>query len=444
MSQLSRRKFLFTAGSTAAITLLANSCSSGGNSPQNTAVSPSPKPSVSINPADAPEVTSAKLGFIALTDSAPLIIAKEKGLFEKYGMTDVQILKQASWPVTRDNLELGSSGGGLDGAHILSPMPYLMTLGQITKGNKPVPMYILARLNTNGQAISLAKSYLDLKIQIGDVAKLKEAFAQAKSGGKEVKAAITFPGGTHDLWMRYWLASGGINPDTDISTIPVPPPQMVSNMKVGNMEAFCVGEPWNAQLVNQKFGYSALITGELWKDHPEKAFTLRGDWVDKNPKAAKALTMAILEAQQWCDQPGNQEEMCKIISQDKWLKVPIADILPRSKGNIDYGDGRTVTASPIAMKFWKDFASYPYKSHDIWFVTENIRWGYIPASTDVKKLVDQVNREDIWKEAAKALKVPVAEIPTSSSRGIETFFDGVKFDPENPQAYLNSLPIKKV
>jgi nitrate/nitrite transport system substrate-binding protein len=267
--------------------------------------------------------------------------------------------------------------------------------------------------------------------------------AKAKASGKEVKAAVTFPGGTHDLWMRYWLASGGIDPDNDISTIPVPPPQMVSNMKVGNMEAFCVGEPWNAQLVTQKVGYTALITGELWKDHPEKAFTLRADWVTKNPKAAQALTMAILEAQQWCDKPENQEEMCKIISQDKWLKVPFPDIIGRSKGDIDYGDGRKEKSSTIAMKFWKDFASYPYKSHDIWFMTEDMRWGYIPKDTDVKKLVDQVNREDIWREAAKALKVPVAEIPTSTSRGIETFFDGVKFDPEKPQEYLNSLKIKK-
>jgi nitrate/nitrite transport system substrate-binding protein len=445
MSKFSRRQFLFTAGVTAAGTLLVHGCSSGGSSSSNN--SPSSKnsatPAVNINPADAPEVTTAKLGFIALTDSAPLIIAKEKGLFEKYGMKDVQILKQASWPVTRDNLELGSQGGGLDGAHILSPMPYLMTLGTITKGNKPVPMNILARLNTNGQAISLGKNYLDLKVGVNDSAKLKEAVAKAKASGKEVKAAVTFPGGTHDLWMRYWLASGGIDPDNDISTIPVPPPQMVSNMKVGNMEAFCVGEPWNAQLVTQKVGYTALVTGELWKDHPEKAFTLRADWVTKNPKAAKALTMAIIEAQQWCDKPENIEEMCKIISQDKWLKVPFPDIISRSQGNIDYGDGRMVKGSPIAMKFWKDFASYPYKSHDIWFMTEDMRWGYIPKDTDVKKLVDQVNREDIWREAAKALKVPVAEIPTSTSRGIETFFDGVKFDPEKPQEYLNSLKIKK-
>lgn len=438
MSKISRRKFIVTAGTTAAATLLIHGCTSGSNTSTNASPSGSPSatPSTNISAADAPEVTTAKLGFIALTDAAPLIIAKEKGLFEKYGMKDVQVVKQASWPVTRDNLELGSSGGGIDGAHILSPMPYMMTLGTITKGNQPVPMYILARLNNNGQGISLAKKYLDLKIGT-DAKPLKSSVT------KESKFATTFPGGTHDLWMRYWLAAAGINPDTDVSVVPVPPPQMVANMKVGNMEAFCVGEPWNAQLVTQKVGYSALITGELWKDHPEKALTLRADWVDKNPKAAKAITMAVLEAQQWCDQPGNKEEMCKIISKDQWLKVPFPDIVSRSKGEIDYGTGRIEANSPVLMKFWADNASYPYKSHDTWFLTENIRWGNIPATTDMKAIVKKVNRDDIWKEAAKALGVPAAQIPTSDSRGVETFFDGVKFDPEKPEEYLKSLAIKK-
>lgn len=434
MTKFTRRQFILTAGAATATSLIAHGCSSG-----STSTSSSSSPAASVNPADAPEVTTAKLGFIALTDSAPLIVAKEKGLFEKYGMKDVEVVKQASWPVTRDNLELGSASGGIDGAHILTPMPYLMSLGKITK--QPVPMYILARLNTNGQAISVANTYKELKVGL-DSKPLKEAFAKAKAS-KELKAAMTFPGGTHDLWLRYWLAAGGINPDTDISTIPVPPPQMVANMKVGGMETFCVGEPWNAQLVNQKQGYTALITGELWKDHPEKAFSMRADWVDKNPKAAKALLMAVQEAQQWCDKAENKEEMVQIVSKRQWFKVPEKDIIERAKGNIDYGDGRTEQNSPLLMKFWSDNASYPYKSHDSWFLTEDIRWGYLPADTDIKAIVDKVNREDLWKEAAKTIGVAAAQIPTSTSRGVETFFDGVKFDPEDTAGYLKSLKIKK-
>ncbi|HEY9690231.1 MAG TPA: CmpA/NrtA family ABC transporter substrate-binding protein, partial [Coleofasciculaceae cyanobacterium] len=349
------------------------------------------------------------------------------------------VTKQASWGATRDNLELGSAGNGIDGAHILSPIPYLMTTGKVTK--KPVPMNILARLNTNGQAISLSKAYLGQKISL-DNQPFKEALAKAKAGGKDVKVAVTFPGGNHDLWMRYWLASAGADPNKDVSVIVVPPPQMVANIKTGTMEAFCVGEPWNAQLVSQNLGFSALVTGELWKDHPEKAFAMRADWVEKNPNAAKALTMAVLEAQMWCDKPENTKEMCDIISKREWLKIKAEDILGRSQGTIDFGDGRKEEKFPQSMKFWADFASYPYKSHDLWFVTEDIRWGYLPESTDTKALVDQVNREDIWREAAKALGVPEAEIPKSPSRGVETFFDGTKFDPENPKAYLDGLKIK--
>jgi len=439
MSNLSRRKFLVTAAGAAVGTTILHGCTSSETPEATTTTTTTTAPAPASG--DTPETNAVKLGFIALTDSAPLIIAKEKGLFDKYGMTGVEILKQASWPVTRDNLELGSGGGGIDGAHILTPMPYLMTLGAITKSKQPLPMYIMARLNTNGQAISVSSTYNDLKLGV-DSSPLKEVFAKAKADGKELKCAITFPGGTHDLWMRYWLAAGGIDPNKDVSVIPIPPPQMVANMKVGGMEAFCVGEPWNAQLVNQKIGYTAFVTGEMWKDHPEKAFTLRKDWVDANPKAAKAVMMAILEAQQWCDKPENIDEMCKIVSQDKWFKVPVADIVERSKGNIDYGNGKTVEAFPEKMKFWANNTSYPFKSHDLWFLTEDIRWGYIPSSTDTKKLVDEVNRADLWKEAAKAIGVADADIPTSDSRGVETFFDGVTFDPENPKAYLDSLKIK--
>lgn len=440
MTKFNRRQFIITAGAATATSLLAHGCSTGPATRPGTSSS-SAADSAPVAKLDPPEVKKAKLGFIALTDAAPLIVAKEKGFFKKYGMDEVEVVKQASWPVTRDNLELGSDKGGIDGAHILSPMPYLMTLGKITK--QPVPMYLLARLNTNGQAISISNTYKDLKLG-ADAKALKEGFSKGKSSGKQLKAAMTFPGGTHDMWIRYWLAANGIDPDKDISTIPVPPPQMVANMKVGGMEAFCVGEPWNAQLVNQKVGYTALVTGELWKDHPEKALTMRADWVDKNPKAAKVILVAVMEAQQWCDKPENKEEMVKIISGRQWLKVPEADIIERSKGNIDYGTGRTEQNSPLLMKFWADNASYPYKSHDIWFMTENIRWGYIPADTKVKELVDKVNRSDLWKEAAKSLGVPETQIPTSDSRGVETFFDGVKFDPEKPEEYLKSLKIKKV
>ncbi|MFB7147026.1 CmpA/NrtA family ABC transporter substrate-binding protein [Agrobacterium deltaense] len=386
-----------------------------------------------------PEVKGAKIGFIALTDAAPLIIAAEKGLFAKHGMPDVEVLKQASWGATRDNLVLGGVSNGIDGAHILTPMPYLMHTGKVTQNNVPVPMAILARLNLDSQGISVAREYAETGVQL-DASKLKAAFEKKKAEGKEIKAAMTFPGGTHDLWIRYWLAAGGIDPDKDVSTIVVPPPQMVANMKVGNMDVFCVGEPWNEQLVNQGIGFTACTTGELWKGHPEKALGMRADWVEKNPNATKALLMAVMEAQQWCDEMANKEEMSTILGKRQWFNVPPKDVLGRLKGNINYGNGRVLENTGLQMKFWQDHASYPFRSHDSWFIAENIRWGKFAPDTDVKALVEKVNREDIWRAAAKDLGV--ADLPASTSRGKETFFDGKVFDPENPSAYLESLSIK--
>jgi nitrate/nitrite transport system substrate-binding protein len=388
-----------------------------------------------------PEVKGVKLGYIALTDAAPLIIAQEKGLFAKHGLPEVEVLKQASWGATRDNLVLGGAANGIDGAHILTPMPYLISTGKVTQNNVPVPMSILARLNLDSQGISVAKEYASTGVGI-DASKLKAAFAAKKAAGAEIKVAMTFPGGTHDLWIRYWLAAGGIDPDKDVSTIVVPPPQMVANMKVGNMDAFCVGEPWNEQLVNQGIGFTACTTGELWKGHPEKALGLRSDWIEKNPNATRALMMAVMEAQIWADSMDNKEEMAAILGKRQWFNVPPKDVAGRLKGTINYGNDRVVENSGLEMKFWKDHASYPFKSHDAWFLTENIRWGKFAPDTDIKALVDKVNREDIWRAAAKDLGVAAADIPATSSRGKETFFDGKVFDPENPKAYLDSLAIK--
>jgi nitrate/nitrite transport system substrate-binding protein len=391
-----------------------------------------------------PEVTKAMLGFIALSDAGPLFVAKDKGFFAKHGMPDVEVAKQASWGTTRDNLVLGSEGNGIDGAHILTPMPYLISAGKVTQNNQPTPMYILARLNLDAQCISIAKEYADLKIGT-DSSPLKTVFGQKKAAGRAAKIAMTFPGGTHDLWIRYWLAAGGIDPDKDVETIVVPPPQMVANMKVGTMDAFCVGEPWNLQLINQGIGYTAVNTGEIWNKHPEKSLGMRAAWVDKYPKAAKAVLMAVMEAQQWADKAENKKELATIMGKRQWMNCPVEDVYDRSAGKFDYGiPGKVVENSPHIMKYWRDFASYPFQSHDLWFMTEDIRWGKYEAGFDSKALIGKVNREDMWRDAAKTLGVAAAEIPASTSRGKETFFDGKVFDPKNPAAYLKSLSIKRV
>src|SRR5215813_4603261 len=399
---------------------------------------------VHIAEAAGPEVKKAILGFIALTDAAPLFVAKEKGIFAKHGMPDVEVAKQASWGATRDNLVLGGEGNGIDGAHILTPMPYLISAGKVTQNNQPTPMYILARLNLNGQCISVAKEHADLRVGV-DSKDFKLALQHKKVSGKPVKAAMTFPGGTHDLWIRYWLAAGGIDPDRDIETIVVPPPQMVANMKVGTMDCFCVCEPWNLQLIHQNIGFTAITTGELWNKHPEKSLGLRASFVDKNPKAAQAILMATMEAQMWCDKPENRTEVAAICAKRQWINCPVEDVTDRMKGKFDYGvPGKSVELSPHIMRYWNDQASYPFQSHDLWFITEDMRWGKFEAGYDAKALIRKVNREDLWREAAKELGVAAVDIPTSTSRGKETMFDGKVFDPEDPAAYLKSLSIKRV
>lgn len=390
-----------------------------------------------------PEVKGAKLGYIALTDAAPLIVGQEKGLFAKYGLPEMSIEKQASWAATRDNLVLGGASNGIDGAHILTPMPYLISAGRVTQNNVPTPMYILARLSYDSQGISVSNEYKDTGVGL-DASKLKVAFDKKKAEGKEIKVAMTFPGGTHDLWVRYWMAAGGIDPDKDVSTIVVPPPQMVANMKVGNMDAFCVGDPWNEQLVNQNIGFTACTTGELWKKHPEKALGMRADWVEKNPNAARALLMAVMEAQQWCDAIANKDEMATILGRRQWFNVPTADIVGRLKGDINYGNGRVAKGTDLYMKFSAGGVSFPFKSHDAWFITEDIRWGKFEPTIDVNSLIAKVNRADLWRDAAKQLGVAATDIPVTDSRGVETFFDGRTFDPANPAAYLKSLAIKRI
>jgi nitrate/nitrite transport system substrate-binding protein len=426
---ITRRHLLELGGGTAATLVAAKACVLGGAQSAHAA---------------GPEVKGAKLGFIALTDAAPLFVAKEKGVFAKYGVPDTEVVKQASWGATRDNLVLGSEGGGIDGAHILSPMPYLISAGKVTQNNVPTPMYILARLNLNGQCISVAKDYAEVKLGV-DAAPFKAALEKKKASGKPVKAANTFPGGTHDLWIRYWLAAAGIDPDRDIETITVPPPQMVANMKVGTMDCFCVCEPWNLQLIHQGIGYTAITTGELWGKHPEKSLGMRAAWVDKNPKAAQAVLMAVMEAQQWCEKPENAVEVAAICAKRQWINCPAEDILDRVKGTFDYGlPGKLVANSPHRMRYWDDFASYPFRSHDLWFITEDMRWGKFEPTLDARALIKKVNREDLWREAARELSLPAAAIPASASRGKETFFDGKVFDPDNPADYLKSLSIKRL
>ncbi|BAZ65405.1 MAG: ABC transporter substrate-binding protein [Pelatocladus maniniholoensis HA4357-MV3] len=453
LNQISRRKFIVTATASAGAVLLKGCL---GNPPEpgggNAQTQSAAQPVANISPELAPETKAIKLGYIPIVESAPLIIAKEKGFFAKYGMTDVELSKQASWGSARDNVEIGSAGGGIDGGQWQMPMPHLISEGVITKGNQKLPMYVLCQLITHGNGIAIASKWqgqgIDLKL-----AQAKGIVTQLKSKGSRFKAAHTFPHVNQDFWIRYWLGAGGIDPDQDIDLLPVPSAQTVANMKTGTMDAFSTGDPWPYRIVKDKIGYMAALTADIWKNHPEEYLAIRADWVDKNPKATKAILKGIMEAQQWCDNFDNRQEMTKILAQRQYFNVPEEVLFDPFMGKYDMGEGRIVDDKSMAALYWKDekgSVSYPYKSHDLWFITESVRWGFLPKdyivnnATKAKAIIDKVNREDIWKEAAKEAGIPATDIPTNTSRGVEEFFDGVKFDPEKPEEYLKSLKVKKV
>lgn len=449
-SRLNRRKFIATAGVSAASALFLKGCL--GNPPSDKATtgqSPTAAPAVNVNSGEAPEVTAVKLGYLPIVESAPLIIAKEKGFFAKYGLTEAEISKQSNWASARDNIVNGAAAGGIDGGQWQMPMPHLITEGLITNGRK-TPMYVLAQLNTQGNGIAISGSLkgegISLKIKDPDFIKSFE-----KTKGRKFKAAFTFPNANQDFWIRYWLAASGIDPDKDIDLLAVPPSETVQGMKTGSMDAFSTGDPWPLRIVSENIGFLSALTEQIWQAHPEEYLALRADWVDKNPKATKAILKALMEAQQWCDKPENRKELVTIVSGRNYFNVPAAVLTPPFEGKYTMGDGQpNVNDFKAGPLYWKDSVgsvSYPYKSHDLWFLTETIRWGFHKgAIKDIdmaKKLVDKVNREDLWKEAAKEAGIAAADIPTSTSRGVEKFFDGVTFDPAKPEAYLSSLKIKK-
>lgn len=451
-SRITRRKFVVTAGVSAASSLLLKGCL--GNPPSATTQTATPVANTAapgpITANDTPETSTIKLGYIPIVESAALIIAKEKGFFAKYGMTGVEVSKQANWASARDNVTIGSAGGGIDGGQWQMPMPHLISEGIITNGQK-IPMYVLAQLETQGNGIAVSGIHTGkgLGLDISGAADYIKGF-QANQGRK-FKAAHTFPNVNQDFWIRYWFAAGGIDPDTDIDLLAVPPAETVQGMRNGTMDAFSTGDPWPYRIVADDIGFMSALTHEMWAFHPEEYLAIRADWVDANPNATKALLKGLMEGQQWMDNPANRPEAVKILAGRNYFNVPETILTPPYSGTYAMGDGKAdikdINAGPLYWKDPKGSVSYPYKSHDTWFLTESMRWGFhkdqLTDFDTVKRIVDAVNREDLWREAATEAGF-TADIPADTTRGIETFFDGVKFDAANPEAYLKSLTIKRV
>lgn len=376
---------------------------------------------------EAPETTDINFGMIALTDCSPIVIAHEKGLFKKYGINS-KVTKGANWAAIRDNLSTGS----IQATHMLIGMPLASTMG--LQGSPKKPMVIPWLLNRNGQAISLKNEW---KGVVGnDPKKIKPFVDQAKKIGEPLTFAMTFPPGTHAMWMRYYLGAGGINPDKDVSLITVPPAQMVANMKIGKMDGFCVGEPWNARSIADNIGFTSVTTQDLWKDHPEKVCAFTEEFAEKNPKTVKAVLKALHEASVWLDDMSNRAEQCEIVSKATYINCDKKIILGRLLGELDYGDGRKVTdAHP--MHFSKNNCNYPQAKYAKWFLSQYRRWGMVAGTPDYDGVAKRVMRSDIYEEAMKEIGVTHGGLDNSP----ETLFDGKTFDPANPEAYATSFEV---
>jgi nitrate/nitrite transport system substrate-binding protein len=377
---------------------------------------------------DAPETTDVKFGIIALTDCSSIVVAHEKGLFKKYGINSV-VSKGANWAAIRDSL----SNGDIQATHMLIGMPIASTMGLL--GSPKKPMIVPWMLNRNGQSISLANKF---KGKVADDPKALKPFVdEAKKAGSPLTFAMTFPPGTHAMWMRYYLAAGGINPDSDVALITVPPPQMVSNMKVGKMDGFCVGEPWNARAIAEDVGFTSINTQGIWKDHPEKVCAFTQEFADKNPKTVKAVLKALHEASVWLDVMENRPEQARIVAAPTYIGCPEDVILSRLQGKYLFGDGRKLR-DPNYMIFSQRNCNYPQAKYAKWWLTQFRRWGMVDAAPDYEGVAKQVMRADIYEEAMKEIGYAHAGADESA----ETLFDGVKFDPKSDlEAYAKGFAV---
>lgn len=374
---------------------------------------------------DKPEKTQVKVGFIPLTDCASIVVAAAMGFDKKYGI-EIIPSKEASWAGVRDKLV----NGELDASHVLYGLIYGVQLGI---GGIKNDMAVLMGLSNNGQGITLSRQLLDQGVKDGpSLAK------HIKANPREYTFANTFPTGTHAMWLNYWLAAQGVNPIKDVKNIVVPPPQMVANMRVGNMDGYCVGEPWNARAIADNIGFSVATSQDVWADHPEKVLGATAAWVKANPNTARALIAAVLDASRWIDNPKNRPLVAKLISDKSYVNAPEAVIAGRFLGQYEDGLGRKWQDKHSMAFFREGQTNFPYLSDGMWFLTQHKRWGLLTTDPDYLGVAKQINQIDLYKQAATMARVPVPKSLLRSSK----LMDGKVWDGKDPKAYAASFAIR--
>lgn len=377
-----------------------------------------------VNGSDAPEKSTLNLGFMALTDSASLIVAATQGFAQPYGLT-LNLQRQSSWATVRDKL----LSRELDAAQSLYGQIYGTHLGI---GGPATQMAILMGLNHNGQAINLSE-----QLKRNGVINGEALNAYVHQSSAKLTFAQTFPTGTHAMWLSYWLASQGIHPLTDVNTVVVPPAQMVAHLNAERIDGFCAGGPWGAMAVEQGQGFTVATSQMIWPDHPEKVLGVTREFVELYPNTARALTMAVLEASRFIDEnPENKRSTAKLISSADYVDAPLSTIEPRFLGHYQDGLGNA-WADPHPLRFHADGAvNMPYLSDGMWFMTQFRRWGLLRDDPDYLSIAQDIQQLDIYSQAANALNIPVPAAMRSS-----ILLDGKCWDGSNPADYARSFAL---
>lgn len=375
---------------------------------------------------DAPEKSALNLGFMALTDSASLVVAATQGFAQPYGLT-LNLQRQSSWAGLRDRL----LSGELDAAQGLYGLIYGIQLG--LGGTPATDMAVLMGLCQNGQSINLSAPLMR------DGVTCAEALQQhVRQNGAPLTLAHTFPTGTHALWLYYWLASHGIHPLRDVRTLVVPPAQMVEHLSAGRIDGFCAGGPWGALAVDEGMGFTLATSQQIWPDHPEKVLGTTRAFVEQYPNTARALVMSLLDASRFIEaSEDNLRSAAQLISGSEYVDAPLASIEPRLLGRYQDGLGHAWQDAHPLRFFDGGRANMPWLSDGLWFMTQFRRWGLLREDVDYLGIARQVQQLALYREAAEALGIDVPQAEMRRS----TLIDGRVWDGSDPAGYARSFDL---
>jgi nitrate/nitrite transport system substrate-binding protein len=391
------------------------------------------------------EKARISLGFIPLSDCAPLVVALEKGFFADQGL-QVSLSREPSWANIRDKVCFGS----LDGAQMLAGMPLAAALGAEAF---QVPMVTAFSMSLNGNAITVSNALHQRLLNAGmpprapaTAAALKKLLAEDKARRREpLRFAMVYPSSSHNYLLRYWLDSAGIDPDRDLRLSVVPPPLMADCLRKGMIDGYCVGEPWNARAVEEGIGRVLIASGEIWNNHPEKVFGVTREWAERHPNTHQAILRALLAAARWLDQAENRQETVEILARPEYVNTPASTLAAGLLGRFAYGPGETPQDRPDFHVFFRYAANFPWTSHAEWILAQMLRWGQLREPLDIKTAAASVYQPALYRQAAMALGLHcppfdrkqeglheqpwlLATSTDSFTLGPDRFFDGKVFD----------------